>query len=226
MKVVGATNLKEDYALYKVNGFGDYNATVDAKYQIKKSDLSSVTYEDIAKKLDFTKLTDGNYFQLYLNAYATLLAEEKGFTPSAEQLNLIIGAFERIGEAGDKINGAEKYDAYEWNVASQSFKTVEEGEYVIFADYWEGLAPSSTHAAAYKVIVVESETATIEGESDWLANNKTSVVLFSIAGVLLILIIILMMVKPSDESLEDVEAKAVAKKERVLAKKENKKNSK
>ena len=226
LKIVGATNLKESYALYKVGSFSAYNDTVEEKYQIKKSDLASVTYENIADKLDFTKVSNGDYFKLYVETYATLLAEEKGHTPTAEQLSLLVGAFERIGEAGDKVNGDEKYDVYEWSSSSQSFKTVEEGEYVIFADYWEGLAPSYNHATGYKVILVESEVATIEGESDWFKNNKTSVVLFSIAGVLLIFIIILMMVKPSDESLEDVEAKAAAKKERVLAKKDNKKNSK
>ena len=225
LKVVGATNLKEAYALYKVNSFSDYNATVEEKYQLKKSDLASVTYEDIAEKLDLSKVVGNDYFALYLETYATLLAEGKGKTPTTEQLALIVGAFERISEEGDKVNGKEEYDAYEWSSSSQSFKTVEQGEYVILADYWEGLAPSY-RAAAYKVIVVESETATIEGESDWLKNNTTSVVLFSIAGFLLIMIIILMMVKPSDESLDDVETKAAAKRARVLAKKEKAKEKK
>ncbi len=226
LKVVGATNLKEAYALYKVNSFTAYNEKVDAKYAIKKSHLSSVTYEDIADKLDFTKLDNGNYFKLYVETYARLLAEEAGHKPSDAEVALIVSAFERVGEAGDRVNGAEKYDVYEWSSASQSFKTVEEGEYIIFADYWEGLAPSSIHAAAYKVIIVESETATIEGESNWLANNKTSVILFSIAGVLLIMIIILLMVKPSDETLDEVEAKAAAKKERTASKSKKEKKNK
>ncbi len=223
LKVVGATSLKEAYALYKVNSFTAYNNTVDDKFNIKKSDLAAVTYEDIAAKLDFTKLQNGDYFKLYVETYARLLAEETGVKATDEQVALIASAFERIGEAGDRVNGAEKYDVYEWSSSSQSFKTVEEGEYIIFADYWEGLAPSYKHAAAYKVIFVESETATIEGESNWLANNKTSVILFSIAGVLLIMIIILSMVKPSDETLEEVDAKATAKKARTESK-DKKKN--
>ncbi len=219
LKVVGATNLKEAYALYKVNSFSAYNEKVEEKYQIQKTDLAAVTYENIASALDLTKVENGDYFALYLETYATLLAQSKGRTPTAEEVELIVSAFEQISEKGDKVNGKEEYDVYEWSANSQSFKTAEEGEYLILADYWEGKAPSY-RAAAYKVIIVESETAVIEGESDWVKNNSTSIVLFSIAGVLLIMIIILLMVKPSDETLDEVEAKAVAKKERVLAKKE------
>jgi len=219
MKVVGATNLKEAYALYKVHNFDAYNSKVLDQYKIKRADLHLVTYQSIASNLDFSKVENGNYFDVYLDTYVTLLAKLKGKTLNAEEKELLKGAFERIGEAGDRVNGAEKYDVYEWSSSSQSFKAVEEGEYIIFADYWEGLMPQYNHAAAYKVIIVESEKATIAGESDWLKNNITSVVLFSVAGVLLIVIVILLMVKPSSESLEDVEAKAAKKQERVLAKK-------
>jgi len=227
LKVVGATNLKEAYALYKVNGFGAYNATVEDSKQIKKSTITAVTYGQIAEALDLTKVENDDYFALYLKTYAKLLAISAGnSSPSEEQINLIVGAFERIGEAGDKVNNEDdRYEKYEWRSSSQSFKTVEEGEYLILADYWEGMAPSY-RATAYKAIFVESESATIKGETDWLKNNKTSVILFSIAGVLLIVIVILMMIKPSDESLEDVEAKAAAKKARILAKKENAKEKK
>ncbi len=219
LKVVGATDLKEAYSLYKVNSFEAYNGTVADGAKIMKADLAKVTYEKIAENLDLTKVENGDYFALYLKTYATLLAQETGnATPTEAQINLLVGAFERIGEKGDKVNGKEEHDVYEWSASSQSFKTVEEGEYLILADYYEGLAPSY-RAAAYKVVVVESETVTLAGETDWLENNKTSVILFSIAGVLLIAIIVLLMIKPSNESLDDIEAKAAAKKARVIGKK-------
>ena len=227
LKVIGATNLKEAYALYKVGSFSDYNATVDADRQIKTSTLTAVSDEDIAMSLDLTKVENGDYFALYLKTYAKRLAISAGnSSPSDEQIEDIVKAFERIGEAGDRVNNEDdRYEKYEWSSSSQSFKTVEEGTFIILADYWEGMAPSY-RAAAYKAIFVESETATIKGETDWLKNNKTSVILFSIAGFLLIVIVILMMIKPSDESLEDVEVKAEAKKARILAKKENAKEKK
>ena len=62
------------------------------------------------------------------------------------------------------------------------------------------------------VISIEQKNDVLPGESDWLKNNIASVILFSIAGVMLILIIVLLLIKPSDETLEDVDDKAKEKK--------------
>ncbi len=200
--IVGATDLNEQYALYKID--------LEKCSSVSISDLSAITYEALAEELkgyDFAKVTDGDYMSVYLKAYAKLLATRAGV--DANTL-LNSGFFERIGEAGDRINGEEKYEKYNWNSGSRSFETVEEGQYLILGDFWEGDIPQQ-RATAYTVVTVESEEAVIKGESNWLKNNVASVVLFSIAGVLLIVIIILLLVKPSDETLEDVDAKAEKK---------------
>ena len=88
---------------------------------------------------------------------------------------------------------------------------------MVIADYWERDLPMQ-RAAAYKVVVVASEADVIKGETQWLKDNVLSVVLFSIAGVMLVLIIILLLIKPSDETLEDLDKKS--------AKKVNKKDKK
>ena len=98
---------------------------------------------------------------------------------------------------------------------------MEEGSYLILADYWEAELPASQRAAAYKIVVVESKADVIKGENDWLKNNVASVVLFSIAGVMLILIIILLLIKPSDETLEDVDAAAAKAKNKEKKKKKD-----
>ena len=177
--------------------------------------MALITYEEIAARIADKKLstvTDGDYFKFYLEVYAELLAEENGLTPTPDDIALIVSCFEKIGEAGDRINSEEKYEKYEWSSSSQSFQTVEEGNFLVVADYWEGLAASSTRAMAYRVVTVESKKAVISGENDWLKNNVVSVVLFAIAGVMLVMIIILLMVKPSDETLEDLDKKVVSKK--------------
>jgi hypothetical protein len=188
------------------------------------NDLSAITYTALADKLsgyNYPEVEDGDYFPVYLRAYAELLATRVGV--KADTL-LNSGFFEKIGEAGDRINSEEKYEKYEWNSSAKSFATVEEGQYLILGDFWEGGIPAQ-RATAYMVVTVESEEAIIKGESDWLKNNVASVVLFSIAGVMLILIIILLLVKPSDETLEDVDAKAdkAQKKDKKAAKKAEKK---
>ena len=217
--VVGATDLNEDYALYKID--------LEKCSNVAISDLSAITYESLAEALqgyDYAEVTDGDYMSVYLKAYANLLATRVGV--KAETL-LNSGFFEKIGEAGDRIHSEEKYEKYKWSASSKSFATVEEGQYLILADFWEGDIPAQ-RATAYTVVTVESKEAVIKGESNWLKNNVASVILFSIAGVMLILIIILLLVKPSDETLEDVDAKAEKKEKNAekKAKREEKKEEK
>ena len=210
LTVVGSVSLQSDYALYKIDTTA-YNSSVEASKQLSTSDFSSVTYAQIAEQLKQDGYTlntaNGNYFALYLKAYAKLVADAKN-----ADANAVLGCFEKIGVMGDHINNpTDKYEKYEWDPQTRSFKTVEEGNYLVLADYWEQAVPETTRAAAYKLVVVETKVITYDGESDWMQNNVVSIVLFSIAGVLLIIIIILLFVKPSDETLEDLDKKTVKK---------------
>ena len=116
--------------------------------------------------------------------------------------------------AYDAENEEAADNKFEWKKSgSSSFKTAEEGEYLMLADYCDTLLPTTSRAVAYKLVVVDSKVDTIEGDSDWFENNLVSIILFGVAGVMLVLIIILLLIKPSDEKLEDVDKKA-AKKEK------------
>lgn len=212
--VVGANSLKEGYKLYKIDR-SKYNDGLEASEQLTLSGLYAVTYEDLQKRIDLTKVSeDRDYFELYLTAYAQAIAEKIG--AKATDVDKIKSCFVEIKEYDSRITQEnaptewEAYNKYEWSSSSQSFKTVEEGSYLILADYWESELAYSQRAAAYKIVVVESKADVIKGESDWLKNNVVSVILFSLAGVMAILIVILLLIKPSDETLEDVDV-AVAK---------------
>lgn len=216
-KIIGATDLQKAYALYKID-LDTYNNS-GAPADVNETHLIGVTYEQIAGKVaEMNLATKENKFDAYLEAYANILAVRVGKGTTAKQL-IDNGLFVKISEAGDRINGKEADDKYEWNADAKSFKTVEEGYFLVVADYWEEANPTY-RASAYKVVLVESKNATIEGESQWWKNNLLSVILFSIAGVLLILVIILLFVKPSDEKLEDLDKKASKKQKK--AKKEKK----
>lgn len=224
--VTGANedSLQTDYALYKVD-LSDFS--YEGK-KISQSTLIAVSYEELTARLDVLNVKNGDYFASYLKTYAALLAEELGIDATDEVVNSIVKCFERIGAADDVKNGEMDADGnyiyadYEWDPSSKSFETVEEGTYMILADYYESEL-TTKRAAAFKIVVVESEADYLKGETEWLKNNIVSVVLFSIAGVMLILIIILLLVKPSDETLEDVDAKAAVKKEKVKKDKKSKK---
>ena len=104
---------------------------------------------------------------------------------------------------------------YEWKATDKSFIPVESGNYIVFGVFKDSVYESEDACAAgYKAISVTDKEDINPGESEWLKNNLVSVILFSIAGVMLILIIILLFVKPSDETLEDIGNEKAAKKEK------------
>ncbi len=212
--VTGASSLKEEYKLYKVV-YDNYNATASGDKLLSPAALAEISYESLAQAIDYKQVNDKkDYFDLYLNAYATLLAEHLGLGTEKATVDTIRSCFVEIQEYDSRItkdNAPEQWEAYNkynWSASSQSFKTVEEGSFLIVADFWEAELAASQRAMAYRVVVVESEADVIEGEHNWLKNNVVSVILFAIAGVMLILIIILLLIKPSDETLEDVDAQA------------------
>ncbi len=210
LTVVGTTNEKSDYALYRFDNSKCPLVTDGMLYNVKYSAITAAA----RGKLDKVGTDYTSYFDLYLTEYATLLAKNEsvyGDDATAAEIAQVKSCFTEIKEYNSKITESdpewEAYNKYNWSVSSKSFTTVTEGNFIVFADYWEdGLFMN--RAAAYKVISVESQADVIEGESEfsaWVQNNLVSVILFGVAGVLLIIIIILLFVKPSGESLEDVE---------------------
>ena len=224
IEVVGANSLKEDYKLYKIDR-SKYNDGLEVSKQLTTADLYAVTYENLQSRIDLKKISEfDNYFDMYLTAYAEALANEVGSTAKTD-IDKIKSCFVEIKEYDSRITEEnaptewEAYNKFEWSASSHSFKTVEEGAFVILADYWELELASSQRAAAYKVVVVESKADVIKGDSDWLKNNIVSVILFSIAGVLAIVVVVLWLIKPSDETLEDVDAAAAKAKTKAKEKK-------
>ena len=231
--VVGAATQKSAYALYKVN-VADYNNSLSASQKpITQAILSGVKYGSILSDTVAAKIPtieDGNYFKLYIDEYANQIAKALGVNDAA-QINKIKACFKKIEVFNDKINEEENPEAwansdnkYNWQPDSKSFSAVEAGTYLIMADYWDEEMARIDHAPAYKLIVVDAETDVIKGETQWLQNNLVSVILFSVAALMLIAIIVLLLVKPSDETLADVDAKAAAKKKALEKKNADKKN--
>ena len=101
---------------------------------------------------------------------------------------------------------------YNWSATSRRFTAAEEGLYLILADYWDAELPTIDRVPAYKLVEVSEEEDTIKGVSEWLKNNMVSIILFGVAGVLAIAVVVLLFVKPSNETLEDVDKKAKSKK--------------
>ncbi len=231
--------IDETYTLsgLTVTGTADYTSA-HKLYRIDRSNytgpefgeeaLTNVKYKtictQIANNIATVKIGDDGDFKTYFDWYLDIYATEIANAVKGDK-DAIRACFVEIQEYNSRIteDDAEwdEYNKYKWNPTDKSFLTAEAGDYIILADFWDKELGDVNRAAGYKLIVVDSKADVIEGDSqirEWIQNNMVSVILFGIAGLMLIAIIVLLLIKPSDETLEDVEAKAAKK----AAKKEKK----
>ncbi len=101
-------------------------------------------------------------------------------------------------------------NAYEWDpdASTKTFRPQVSTYYFVKLEVTDAEFEGFT-ATAYQVIDVQNPRDTVVGRSDWLENNVTAVVLFSISAVLAIAIVVLFVVKPSDKKVEEVDVKSL-----------------
>ena len=209
--VKGGTAGKSEYGLYYFD-LAHFNEVFGAKYRLSASDLTALTSTDLSGSKTIEEAAEK-----YAAALASKVDSSSELT-AADFLEIRQGkiVLRKIDEYRDKVS--EDYapsNKYEWNATDKSFIPVESGNYIVFGVFKDSVYESEDACAAgYKAISVTDKEDINPGESEWLKNNLVSVILFSIAGVMLILIIILLFVKPSDETLEDVGNEKTAKKEK------------
>ena len=210
-----ASSAKASKKLYKID-FDAYNQANTGNLA-SVSDLSKISYSEIvdAAKGRLSE-ANGDYDEFYKTIYAELLATKIGGGVTAKAL-LDAGVFVEINPYNEAIreedhpNEWERHNKYEWNAEAATFKAEDEGTYLILSVYTDSLIGSSK-VCGYKVVTVASKDDVIPGETEWLKNNIVSVILFAIAGLMLIAIIVIGFIKPSDETLEDVDVAVKAKK--------------
>lgn len=209
--VKGGTAGKSEYGLYFFD-LAHFNEVFGAKYRLSASDLTALTSTDLSGSKTVEEAAEKYAAALASKVDSSAELTAKDFLES-RQGKIVL---RKIDEYRDKVS--EDYapsNKYEWNATDKSFIPVESGNYIVFGVFKDSVYESEdTCAAGYKAISVTDKEDINPGESEWLKNNLVSVILFSIAGVMLILIIILLFVKPSDETLEDVGNEKAAKKEK------------
>ena len=209
--VKGGTTRKSEYGLYYFD-LAHFNDVFGGKYRLSASDLTALTSNDLSGAKTIEEAAE---------KYAAALAgklDSASELKAADFLEIRNGkiVLRKIDEYRDKVSEAyAPSNKYEWNATDKSFIPVESGNYIVFGVFKDSVYESEDACAAgYKAISVTDKEDINPGESEWLKNNLVSVILFSIAGVMLILIIILLFVKPSDETLEDIGNEKTAKKEK------------
>ena len=199
----------KDYYLYIFDM--DLFASKYPDLSLVADDLSNVTYKSLNDGFSYADVKDGDYETYFLTRYANaLVARFEGVSADdliSEDENgraIIRKIGEEQSEVSEKVYPDNKY---EWNPTDRSFMPDSESLFLVLGVFTDSLLPGEA-VAAYKLVDVTATVDTIRGDTQWLKNNIASVVLFSIAAVMLILIIILLLVKPSDETLEDVDKEA------------------
>lgn len=203
---------------------------------VSTDDLAAITFKALkdaaaadtsSDKADKLKKDAIGYFA---ELYAELLTEHLGLdSVTAEDLlnpaedgkailRQIAEYDSTIDEDDHPKEWKESDNAFHWSSSSKSFKPQESGAYLVLTVYTDSEL-FGEKACAYRVVNVEARSDVIRGETEWLKNNIASVILFSVAAVLFVIVIILWFVKPSDESLEDVDDGKKTKKSKKAGKK-------
>lgn len=185
-------------ATFKINGVSD---SYDTVYRLFRFDGAryyqdhnkAFTYEEFIEKMD--ELFDGAETRRY---FTEIIASSK------------------LEETDEEY---EEFHDYGWNSNGTSFTPQAEGLYYIRAEVTDKLYNSEPVTCSLAVVASEKAQA-LKGESEWLQNNIASVILWGVAGLALIGIILLLVIKPKDKGDIDVQFEQKTKKQ--TAKKKNK----
>lgn len=119
-------------------------------------------------------------------------------------------ALVKIDSYNDKISEDDPEwelsdNKYHWNPDSLSFRPQEVATYFVKLTVID-TEPGNT-ATAYRVIKVNNPTDEVPRQAYWLQDNLASVVLFAISALLAVIVVVLLIVKPSDKNVEEVDLK-------------------
>ncbi|MDE7162668.1 MAG: hypothetical protein K2O44_01140 [Clostridia bacterium] len=134
--------------------------------------------------------------------------------------------FTTVKVAAELLETDENYEAFKalnWNATSISFtpQSVEDF-YVVELTLTD--KRSQLQSKNYATVAASVQTTPLKGESDWVENNVTSIVLLSVAGVCLVALIVLLIIKPKDKGDIDTVYSEVEEKS-AKSKKKNKKQN-
>lgn len=191
----------------------------DTTYNV--SSFEVIALDDIEKTytlyyLDESKIEGGaptySDFVKDVNDYMVKFDPEKEGTPLVKIKEFNSDITEKDDEWDESDN------AYNWNpTSSLSFRPQRSGYYVVklvVTDKELFNEPTT----AYQVIEVRNPFDVTPGQSQWLQNNVVSIVLFAVSAVLLVIIIALFVVKPSDKKVEEVDLEKLKGKKKTKTK--------
>lgn len=126
----------------------------------------------------------------------------------------------------DEDDDEEAWDAsdnpYYWYGEGDSFTPQLQGYYVLRLEIVDSQLWGDK-IIAYKIIEVESEIDEMYGDDYWLQENYVSVIFFGIALLAAVGIVLLFVIKPKDENIDEIDIEDIDGKAKKASKKKNKK---
>ncbi len=178
---------------FKITGVSQTYTTSYKLYVFNRNEFSK-DYEgdaEMLKVLNYGTFVE-NTEKLLNNTYKADKNTRKYFTTVKAASELL-----------ESDNNYETFKALNWNATSITFtpQSVEDF-YVVELNLTD--KRSQERDTQYATVAASVQTTALKGESDWLGDNKTSVILFAVAGVCLVALIILLVIKPKDKG--DIDA--------------------
>ena len=119
--------------------------------------------------------------------------------------------FKEIKQVSEYDEDYEEFKDYNWSSSSTTFTPQEGAFYYMRAEVTD--TQYNTDPVTCSLAVQASvEAKALKGDSEWLQNNVASVILLSVAGVSLIAIILLLVVRPKNKEDIDVQFEKMNKK--------------
>lgn len=179
--IIALSGIQKDYSLYY---FNEDNL---------KTGATVPTYSALVSEMNEIKTPE---------AFAEFCAKYN----ISDERKCITEISEFNSEVAEDDDDWDKTDnAYRWNPSSSlSFVPQKSGFYIVGITVTDPNRSNESHVA-YQAIRIGNPYDYTPAPSDWLQNNLVSVILFSISGVLLIAIVILFIVKPSDKKMEEID---------------------
>ena len=193
------------------------------------------SYNSVSFKITGVSNTYTSSYKLYVfdrNAYYRDTHEVLDYDTFASKTEEIFNAsetrkyFTTVKPKSELTGTEENYDlfnALNWNASSISFtpQSVEDF-YVVELQLTD--SRSQLSKPYYATVTSSVQTTPLKGEEEsWIENNKTSVVLFVVAGVCLVALIVLLVIKPKDNGDIDAVYTEVESKDKKSKKEKSKK---
>lgn len=181
-------------------------AYVGSTYSPDSFEINGVSYKTEYKLYLFNN-------DAYYNDTGSALTYEQFMEQKDELLNDGVNRkwFTYIYATSELTEGTEEYKLYNdyaWNNSSVSFVPQDENAFYLIECRATSTEGGTQEAVAYMGIAAAPKVESIKGEDTWVQDNIVSIVLLCIAGVSLIGIILLLVIKPKDKDLDEIEESA------------------